>query len=277
MNTNNHHFEFKIWDYTIKLFYSLFGKLLALLFPLLSLIAIGILVLLTSTVIYSSIRYSLLPRAIIHEPVYFNFATSEPVAKIDILESNRQWISNRDVQLESAQKSHFKSSSSFSSVDDVDDSAVSTSAPSSSSFSSSRQDLNTEYKRYFKPSATYTFHSTIEVANSRRNIELGKFMLSIRLFDSTGRVIASSARPVVVPYQSPLSVTLQTLFWSPLVIIGLFRRHEKHSILVTFMDDFAEPGHMQPPTAVVELSLSTNQADVTSTYLTVMPALYGIT
>jgi len=281
-SSSNHRLEMKLWDNIIRLFYSLFGGLLTLLFPLLSLFAIGILILLTSTIIFSSIRYSLLPKAIIYEPVYFNFATPEPIAKIDILASNRQWISNRDSYLDSAaQKSYFESSSSslpsssFSSnnAQDIDEPRV----PSPSSSSSSSRPEQEEYKRYFKPSSTYTFHSTVEIAKSRRNMELGKFMISLRLFDSTGRVIARSSRAVVVPYQSIVSSTLQTLFLSPLVLSGLSQRYEQHKVRVTFMNDFVEPGHMQPPTSLVELSLSTNEADVVSTHLTVMPALHGIT
>lgn len=275
-NSNSHRFDVKIWDNISRLFYALSGGLLTLLFPIVAFLTIGAVILLTSTIIYSSIRYSLLPKAIIHEPVYFNFATPEPVAKIDILTSNRQWVSIRDSNLETAQKSYFESSRSENGVDET---ALPVLSPSSSSSStrSARQDSAVDYKRYLKPAATYTFHSTVLVAKSRRNVELGKFMISLRLFDSTSRVIATSSRPVVVPYQSPLSGALQTLFWFPLVLTGLLHVHEAHSVSVTFMDDFVEPGHMQPSTALVELTLSTAEADVVSTHLTVMPALYGIT
>ena len=110
-----------------------------------------------------------------------------------------------------------------------------------------------------------------------RNIQLGKFMTYVNIYDSDGIRLANSSRPVVLPYEAPSTLFLTSLLRFPWAFVGLLDPSEQYTINVQLINNFIEPTSGYPPTETIELSLSTNEIDVADAHLTVMPLLTGFT
>ena len=226
------------WDYWIDLIWRA-------VLPLLIICVILTISLILSTLTYSFIRHQLVPSVLIREPVYFNFEQSKPSARINLLSDRKQWSTNGNGLSDTPTQ--------------VDQDAKSI----------------TVLPRFLKSESAYYLYSTMHTTKSSRNREIGKFMLHCSLIDGTGGVVASSSRPVAMPYKSTLYTFLEDLVNFPFMYVGAIGG-DSSSIHVPLINNFIEPRYTKPPTEYVELLLSTNQADVSYATLTIMPALTGL-
>ena len=147
----------------------------------------SLVLLVTSVYLYTSIKSSILPRhGIIKEQIYFDFNSSMPFAKVYLLKSEKQWdyeVSDSNILARKLQ----------------------------------RKDL-----RFFRHGLDYNIYVDLIVPCSTRNLQLLKFMIYIKALSIDGTVLAKSSRPVVLPYESAISRTLNTLTKWPLYLIGNF-------------------------------------------------------
>ena len=200
-----------------------------------------------SLFLYFGLYTYLLPKALVREPVYFDFTTKpHPSARIGLLSKEKQW--------------HY----------------VNTKRHGLGS-SSAEESGGSSLRRFLFPGFRYSVDLTFHLAKSRRNLDLGKFMVYLTMVDSSGDSIAKSARPVVVPYQSFPSLAIDSLTKYPLRLCGLYQLEETSNIRVSIMNDYREPLSAGASTEVVEMTLSTDAVDVGEVYLTIMPVLGGIT
>jgi len=205
--------------------------------PLMQLLVRLVVIFVLSFLVYIALYVYLLPKALVKEPVYFDYSESPPVARISLLSHEKQW-------------QYLKPNS---------------------------DGKRKETLRYLRSGSLYTLDAIFVLSKSTRNLDLGKFMVHATLVDSTGDAIAKSSRPVVIPYQSLPSLVLESLVKFPLRIIGLAQLQEASSIRIDLMNDYREPLANAPATELIELVLSTPNVDIGEVYLTIMPVLKGLT
>jgi hypothetical protein len=210
--------------------------LIALIIPVLQLLAVMCLILVISVVSNLYFRRVSLPSALIHQRVYFNHLTNNPVANINLQHSLKQWTYlKNDLIVERDSR-----------------------------------------KRFLKVDSLYDIHVVFSVHKSQRNYGIGTSAAVLSAVDSTGEVIAKSVRPVVMPYQSPVSLFLESVAFFPLRACGALEPSETVDLLVSFMIDYREPHAGLPPTEALEIALSVPALDISYAYLTVMPQLNGV-
>lgn len=205
-------------------------------FPALSIAARLIIIQVLSLVGYVLLYYWLVPKALVREPLFFDYSAVPPVASVSLLSKEKQWQYIKDQMRP-----------------DGDD-----------------------FRRFIRAGSRYSFEAEFLLAKSSRNLDLGKFMLHVTLFDVTGDAIAKSSRPVAIPYQSVPTLLLDAVTLFPLRLLGVFRTEEASVVHVNLMNNFREPATL-PSTENVELKLSTAEVDIAAAYLTITPQLRGIT
>ena len=109
-------------------------------------------------------------------------------------------------------------------------------------------------------------------SKSSRNKELAKFMLHTRAIDAKGSNVASSSRPIIIPYQSRITRLLEGIVFWPLREIGLVQSSETIQVREELMNNYLENVE---PTDKLEFSLSTNAADIEGAYLSIFPERGG--
>jgi hypothetical protein len=108
-------------------------------------------------------------------------------------------------------------------------------------------------------------------------------MTHLTVVDATGESIATSARPVAMPYQSLPTVLLDSIFKFPLRFFGLTDPHETVQVHVPLMNNYLEPtindGSGGSSTEVLEFRLEAGgeKADIGPVSVTIMPILKGLT
>lgn len=199
--------------------------------------------LLTSVGLYTLLYFYLMPRALVKEPIYFDYSTSPPIATLNLFSAHKQWE---------------YVSGGLKAGTILDD--------GSSSGASSSQFLRSDF--------AYSLDVGFTLAKSQRNFELGKFMSTMSLIDNTGDLIAKSSRPVVMPYQSAVTLFLDSVSKFPCRIVGLCSPNEDVTVHVPMMTEYREP--KTSATESIELTLSSDKADIGTVEVTIMPVLRGV-
>lgn len=221
----------------------------AILLPLVDLALRLVVAFFVSLVVYLILYSYLLPKALVREPVFFDYmAKPNPTARISLVSLEKQWYYSN------LKKSGGELGAGKGDVVPQQDS-----------------------KRFLYPGYRYSIDLTFNLAKSQRNLDLGKFMVYLTMVDSTGDSIAKSARPVAIPYQSLPSLVLDSITKYPLRLFGLYQIEEASSVCVPIMNDYREPLAARSSTETVELILSTEVVDICDVFLTIMPVLGGIT
>jgi len=234
-----------------------------------------------------AIYTSLLPKALISEPVYFDFSSQPPVARVNLLSEEKQWYYLKG-EGGGGMATPSQQQNTPSRLSGLGGSAggrgrgtgsVGTEGSSSSGVGFSNEEELPVYhdRRYLKSGSRYMLNADFVLAKSPRNFEAGKFMLHTSLMDTNGELIAKSSRPVVLPYESYITLILNVLAWFPLRLLGFISGSETSKVQVHIMNDFKEPPLNVPATEFVEMTLSTAMVDVENVYLHIMPVLKGLT
>ncbi len=221
--------------------FNLAGKILL---PILKIIII-LCVMITISITVTYISYiSMLPKALLKEPIYFDYSLKNPVARVSLLSLEKQWDY---VKLDSSQYETFDKITSY------------------------------PKKRFLKVNSYYSINVDFALAKSPRNYDIGKFMLYTSIIDSNGDSIAKSTRPVVIPYQSDVSNFLLYVATFPMKLLNFVPHMENNIVTIPVMNQFKEPPGSAPGTEFIELSLSLATPDIYEATLTVMPVLNGLT
>lgn len=191
------------------------------------------------------IRNWLLPSAVVNEIIYFDFhAQPQPIASYNLLNIEKQW--------EYIDRKH------------VEDMTV-------------NRGGHKKRIQYLTPGLSYHFDLELIVPLSKRNVDLNKFMLHMLIYDASGDAIAKSARPVVIYTQSDICRLFTSLWTYPLRMLGILPMSEGTYMYIPFVSDYKEPYLSNyPSTEVIDISISTHDADIDAAYLTIMPAMGSI-
>jgi hypothetical protein len=192
-----------------------------------------------SIVIYVWIYKNFVPRPITQEKIYFNFDKEKPVAYINLMRDEKQW-NRMSIQTEQ------------------------------------NVDALLSRKRFLKSGYNYNFDVRVLLAKSMRNFESGKVVLSLDVFDSTGRIIANSFRPIIMPYQSPIYIHLESFVLFPVRLAGFASHIDSTEYSVNMIDKFVEPGIAHPPTEGLQFTLSSPKIDLLSLEVLILPQLRGL-
>jgi len=113
---------------------------------------------------------------------------------------------------------------------------------------------------------------------SPRLIRVGNFMISLSLVTPSNEVLATSSRPAILTYTSPLISTSLTILNSPLLITGF--KKESETLLVQLMERFEFPSSARasrPRTAQIQISpAESNRIQIYSAKLILVAQFEGI-
>jgi hypothetical protein len=209
---------------------------LSIIVPIIQLLALLGLIVAISVIVNIYLRRVMVPKALIHERVYFNYVSESPTASVNLFSAGKQWDYMRDGAV-------------------VDTGTA---------------------RRFLKVDNGYDIHCTFTVAKSARNYDISTTPITLKMVDATGETVAKSVRAIVIPYQHPMSLLLESVTFFPWRATRYMDTAETADIWVNLMSDYKEPGPLMPPTASIELTLSVPAMDMSHAYVTVMPRLRGI-
>lgn len=129
--------------------------------------------------------------------------------------------------------------------------------------------------RYLLRGMHYNIDAAIAIPKSHRNYELGRVSVTTHMLDSSSEVVAKSVRPVIIPYQSSVTVVMESIVRFPLYMLGLTESNELLHLRLTLLNDFVEP-YRASPTKYVEFTLSSSSFDVQDLRVTVVPRVIGL-
>eukprot|EP01032_Pedospumella_encystans_P011096 gene11096-12929_t len=131
-------------------------------------------------------------------------------------------------------------------------------------------------RRFLKADSFYDIHGTFTVAKSARNYDIGTSALTVKTTDASGDLVAKSVRALIIPYQHPMSLLLESMAFFPARMLGAAQVAETVDVWVNLMSGYHEPGYTLPPTDAIELYLNAPVMDLQYAYITVMPKLRGV-
>ena len=217
-------------------FDSLWSLLMAAVVPILQLFALLCAIAVLSIVFNTYLRRVMVPKALIHEKVYFNHVSETPYAKIRLHTAMQQWVYVKsELALEGGGK-----------------------------------------RRFLKADSFYDIHGVFTVAKSARNYDIGTSALTVKTIDASGDLVAKSVRALIIPYQHPMSLLLESMAFFPARMLGAAQVAETVDVWVNLMSGYHEPGYTLPPTDAIELYLNAPVMDLQYAYITVMPKLRGV-
>jgi Putative adipose-regulatory protein (Seipin) len=258
-------------------------SLLAILIPVIQYAFIFLLMVVFSIAGYAWVNFTFVPKALISEPLYFDFSRSPPVARISLLSREKQWHYTSDcLHIDPLIHENTRRRDNYSLLDLDDDGKD---RPQNFGGDAIQECSGKDRKKFLRGGFRYSIDVMFGIASSPKNIRLGKFMVHAKVVDSAGSVVATSSRPVVMPHQSYVTLFLDALVKFPLRAIGVLKTAEVSDVLISVMNDFREPYEVSSSsshstsltTEHVELRLSSADVDFNYAIISVMPALSGIT
>ena len=271
--------------FTAKILWSLLRALWAFFVPLLRVVLLLSTMGVMSVLGYYLLHRSLLSKALLSEPLYFDFSLTPPLARVSLLSYEKQWFYIKDC-LKRTQRRRTTSSSSSSgsshrlagtcaSPDEGEngscDAEVDDDGDDSSEYNEGMGSMELELggsyrsnpygicgrkgrKSFLRSESRYTVDVKFGLATSPKNMQHGKFMVTTTIFDTSGDAVAKSSRPVVVPYQSQLTLVVDAAFKYPMRALGFLRNAEVMDVHVPVMNDFKEPKLLAIPSSSVGIS-----------------------
>ena len=91
---------------------------------------------------------------------------------------------------------------------------------------------------YFARGQLYKFRLDMVLPESEINWNQGMFMVRLKLIDNQKKQIVNIAKPVILKYKSPLLRIIYTVFYWPLLVVGLMTETQSTSIML--IEDFSE-------------------------------------
>ncbi|KAF4518690.1 hypothetical protein B566_EDAN002726 [Ephemera danica] len=139
------------------------------------------------------------------------------------------------------------------------------------SFPSAHVEL-TKKQQLLKFGQQYRILLDLEMPESPSNKNLGMFMVCIHMRDKEGNLLAHSCRAAMLHYRSELLLTLKTLFFTPLLLLG--SNEEKQGITVELFSNYAEDA-IRPATDVY-LEVQSRHVEVYSAMLHIHAHFTGL-
>lgn len=268
--------------------FNILGTFWEFLIPIIQYSSLLVLMMIFSVVGYYLLNSALLPEALMSEPLYFDFSQTAPIAKLNMLSREKQWKYTAECMSVNRKqfvrgRENLSTTSNPQTPEEID-------AMRSRMMDALRADSmrcsGLSRKRFLKAGFRYTIDVMFGLASSPKNLVLGKFMVHTKVIDSAGDTVATSSRPVAVPYQSHATLLLDAVVKYPLRAVGILPTSEVTDVVVPVMNEFREPFEMVTAstmsgntltTEYLELKLSSADVDIDYAFVTVMPLLSGIT
>ena len=256
----------------------------ALVLPIIQYAAVLCAIMVFSLVGYQLIKTTLVPKALVMEPLYFDYAEVPPMARVSLSSREKQWMYTSDCAVNDGKKTKLNDDS-HPTITNLNEEVDSKNGKFTRS-ESTRACYGSDRRRFLRAGFRYSIDVVFGLSSSSKNIKMGKFMVYTSVVDSSGAVVALSSRPVVIPYQSRVSLILDALIKYPLRAIGILKTSEISEVVIPVMNEFQEPSEtfrtsiLQGSSLIsehIELRLSSSDVDVDNAVLTVMPKLNGIT
>ena len=255
----------------------------ALILPIIQYAAVLCAIMVFSSVGYQLIRTTLVPKALIMEPLYFDYAQVPPIARVSLSSREKQWLYASDCVVHDGKKSKLyeDNNPTMTNLNEALKDKDGNSIRGESNFAC----YGSDRRRFLRAGFRYSIDVVFGLDSSSKNIKIGKFMVYTSVIDSTGAAIALSSRPVVIPYQSRVSRVLDALVKYPFRAIGILES-EISKVVIPVMNEFQEPSEtfrtsiLQGSSLIsehIELRLSSGDVDVNNAVLTIMPKLNGLT
>lgn len=118
----------------------------------------------------------------------------------------------------------------------------------------------------------YRISLELEMPESPVNEQLGMFMIKMSCYTKGGKTVSSVGRSTMLHYRSSLLQTLNTLFFSPLLLTGI--AEQKQLIEVELFSDYKTNAHQPTIGAVVEIQ--SKQVQIYSSQLRIHAYFTGI-
>ena len=101
-------------------------------------------------------------------------------------------------------------------------------------------------------------------------------MVSVSILNAANDTLASSSRPAILTYMSPIITTSLTLLNSPLVIAGF--KKEAETLFVPVMERFEFPSYRssRPSVALIQIATESNKIQVYSSKLIFVAQFEGV-
>jgi len=189
-----------------------------------------------SIVLYTLWYRKVVPKYAIEERIYFDFSHSQPRASMSLIcSSEKQW-----------------------------------------------DKLNTPHHHACSKKAEeliggnfYDFSARVKLSKSFRNMELAKSALVTKIVDCNGQTIAKSVRPLIVPYQSWISLQMESVLFFPLRVLGYIPKEEFTFVEVSLLDNYQEPvsGGSLFKAHNIELELHRGEIELQDFFLKISPRL----
>lgn len=260
--------------------------------PIIQYVFLFFLIVLFASMGYYFLNIKLVPQALMSEPLYFDFSQPTPIARLSILSRERQWYYTGTC-MTTNKKQNPKYDRSLPTASAVNNGRLSTqklktmkNRVKGALINDSQQCIGQGRTRFLRAGFRYSIDLIFGLANSPKNLLLGKFMVHAKVVDSEGDAVATSSRPVVVPYQSHITLLLDSLVKYPLRLLGLLKISEITNVVIPIMNEFREPlevvtmstlSGIPVTTEYLELQLSSADVDIDYVVVTVMPTLTGVT
>lgn len=201
--------------------WSLLSIIWELLIPVIQYSSLFVLMIIFSFLGYYLLNTTLLPQALMSEPLYFDFSKSPPMARLSMLSKEKQWDYTACL---AATRKHSRGGDNTTNpykdkIHDTDE----INKIKDMIMNAARVDpmcSGRGKKRFLRAGFRYSIDVVFGLASSPKNLLMGKFMVYAKVVDSAGDSVATSSRPVVVPYQSHVTLVLDALVKYPLRAIG---------------------------------------------------------
>lgn len=129
-------------------------------------------------------------------------------------------------------------------------------------------------KRFLLHGLHYKIRMTFQIFKSASNSDLGKFMAAVHIQDAHGNFIASSLRPVPIPYQSRVTSSLFSLIEFPLRLVGARPFAEYSEVSVPMINNFLL--QKLPAVETMTFALGSNAVQLGDVKVVFEPAVAGL-
>ncbi|KAJ3093827.1 hypothetical protein HDU96_002004 [Phlyctochytrium bullatum] len=118
----------------------------------------------------------------------------------------------------------------------------------------------------------YNLGLQLWMPNSDENFNLGNFMISMELLSATNKTLATTLRPAIMRYQSPLLRTISTVVSSFPLVLGT--SYEAQVLNIPLIEDFIEL--KESPARYAIIKLSSPRIQVYESFITVEAHFQGL-
>lgn len=223
--------------------------LISIIIPSVQIVAVMCLVFFLSVILFWYLRSSWIPKAILHEPIHFDYSNSPFHASIALPSVEKQWNY------------------------------------AASKFGDPTNDVTTNVTTIAQQKPTQVLHRggiydidlVFTLAKSKKNYETATSPVKISMLDAYENLIAVSSRALVIPYQSDVSLFWEAIYLLPWRLAASMPIQEVVRVEVRAMSEYQESYLRTQATQMIRITMDRPWMDIQSATITILPKLSGLT